>query len=353
MRGMFANCLKLGSESDGLLDLTSFNTRKVTDMSAMFRGLGSFLDEEHNHIPDYVTSFEMKGIKRIIFGNNFITSNVTKMDYMFYNNVNLRGLNVESFDTSKVVNMEWMFGQCRNLGNKKDEDGTTLSWMKDWVLDLSRWDTSKVKSFKRMFILNRTLPSIKFGKKFNINSAESIEGMFGSCPALKDLDLSSFKNNNAVRIGGNPNRKNNVPLKPNEYKWWANGLFFATVNLKNIDMRNFDFCNLDLISPQILSNNPPEYFMDKEYYGKPEHFAKFELLYKTKGLVFMRSGVNNSKVTVIVGDDYFEDDDKKNCIRNIVENNEFPYAEGAVVDDTQVSRIKFVTADGRVVIDEP
>ena len=47
--------------------------------------------------------------------SNFDTSKVTSMQQMFANMVQLKKLDLSSFDTSKVTNMSWMFSNDSNL----------------------------------------------------------------------------------------------------------------------------------------------------------------------------------------------------------------------------------------------
>ena len=67
--------------------------------------------------------------------SSFDTSKVTNMSYMFTNFKKITTLDLSSFDTSKVTNMSYMFGNCSSL--------TTL--------DLSSFDTSMVPAVKYMF----------------------------------------------------------------------------------------------------------------------------------------------------------------------------------------------------------
>ena len=47
--------------------------------------------------------------------SNFNTSKVTKMNWMFRAMSSLTSLNLSSFDTSNVTDMSYMFGSCKNL----------------------------------------------------------------------------------------------------------------------------------------------------------------------------------------------------------------------------------------------
>jgi surface protein len=105
------------------IDLSNFNTSNATTMRSMF----------------YSSKFEKLDL------SNFNTSNVIDMSHMFRENnlVELKGL--EKFDTSKVTNMNWMFG------------GKTT---KLTPLDLSSFDTSLVTNTNNMFYNNISVTTV-------------------------------------------------------------------------------------------------------------------------------------------------------------------------------------------------
>lgn len=73
-------------------------------------------------------------LETISFNNSFNTSNVTNMSYMF-NNCSLTSIDLSSFDTSKVTNMSDMFFFCEALAS----------------LDLRNFDVTNVTSSDYMF----------------------------------------------------------------------------------------------------------------------------------------------------------------------------------------------------------
>lgn len=85
---MFANCYYLES-----LDLSNFNTEKVTNMHRMFR------------------SSSLRSIDL----SSFNTSNVTNISYMFDQSPCLENLDLSSFNTEKVNNMEYMLAGATSL----------------------------------------------------------------------------------------------------------------------------------------------------------------------------------------------------------------------------------------------
>ena len=80
---MFSDCQSLTS-----LDLSNFNTSKVTNMSSMFEGPGLFIDTKLTTI--YVDS------------NKWSTKNVTNSDGMFNNCSNLKGQRGTVYSSSHV-----------------------------------------------------------------------------------------------------------------------------------------------------------------------------------------------------------------------------------------------------------
>ena len=113
--------------------------------------------------------------------NGLNTSEVTEMDMMF-DSMQITNLDLSSFDTSKVTNMNWMFGDCENL--------TTL--------DLSSFNTSKVTDMEGMFYGCSSLNSVRLNS-FKTSKVEYFDSMFEGCTSLETLDLSSFS---TTRLGG-------------------------------------------------------------------------------------------------------------------------------------------------------
>ena len=81
------------------LNLSNFDTSKVTNMDSMFRGMSN------------LTTLDL---------SNFDTSNVTSMYAMFSNMFNLTTLDLSNFDTSKVTSMYTMFA-LRDEDKLKDK----------------------------------------------------------------------------------------------------------------------------------------------------------------------------------------------------------------------------------------
>ena len=121
MDRMFSNTRKLIT-----LDLSNFNTSKVTNMDSMFFASG-------------LTSLNL---------SSFNTSKVTDMSYMFYDMRNLTSLDLSNFDTSKVTNMNSMFYL----------DGTYISEDKlETIYVNNDFNTAKLTNFSGMFTNRKKL----------------------------------------------------------------------------------------------------------------------------------------------------------------------------------------------------
>ena len=183
------------------LDLSNFDTSKVTNMSYMFFSMSN------------LTSLNL---------SNFDTSNVTNMYCMFSGMSNLTTLNLSSFDTSKVTDMSFMFSGMYSIG----------------FLDISNFNTSKVENMDNMFRDAKSIESITFGSKFNTSKVISMASMFNDAPKLKSLDLSNFDTSNVI----NMNSMFNYTLSLSSLKFGHN---FVTDKVEYMMMMFVGTCSLD------------------------------------------------------------------------------------------------------------
>ena len=202
--------------------------------------------------------FRVTNFTSIDFGENFNTSNVTDMSYMFTNCQLLETLNIDAFDTSNVTNMRSMFVWCHQLkkinvshfdvsnvinmgfmfqhcGSLKELDVKNFNTcnVEDMSylfsvcfnlenLDLSTWDTSKVKSMEHMFWECSALKKIDISS-FNTENVSNMGGMFCNCTSLSELDLSNFNTENVTDMGS---------------------MFYGCSSLSNLDLNNFNTSNV-------------------------------------------------------------------------------------------------------------
>ena len=189
------------------LNLSNFDTSKVTDMHNMFYGMSNLTTLNlSNFDTSKVTSmglmfYGMSNVTALDL-SNFDTSKVTDMGNMFYSMTNLTSLNLSSFNTSEVTNMGFMFYGIPNLTS----------------LDLSNFDTSKTTKMSSMFYGMRNLTALNLSS-FNTSQVTDMSGMFSSMPSLASLNLSNFDTSNVTDM---------------------HNMFYDTSRLTTLNLSNFD-----------------------------------------------------------------------------------------------------------------
>ncbi|WP_241653106.1 BspA family leucine-rich repeat surface protein [Enterococcus hirae] len=156
MREMFKEMSNLTS-----LDVSSFDTSKVTDMSYMFYRNG-------------VTSLDVSG---------FDTSKVTVMSYMFLGMKNITNLDVNGWNTSNVTSMYGMFSGMSSVTS----------------LDVSGFDTSNVTDMANMFRGMSSVTSLDVSG-FDTSNVTTMENMFYNISSVTSLDLSVFDTSNVTTM---------------------------------------------------------------------------------------------------------------------------------------------------------
>ena len=189
-----------GMSSLTSLNLSSFNTSQVTDMSWMFKGVSNLatLDLSNfdtSKVTNMHAMFNVMSNLTTLNLSNFNTSNVTDMSYMFAVVPKLATLNLSNFDTSKVTNMSYMFNGATNL--------TTLN--------LFSFDTSKVINMNHMFSYVPNLISLDLSN-FDTSKVTDMSDMFSEMLNLTSLDISNFDTSNVTKM-------NQMFLLPNGYEY--------------------------------------------------------------------------------------------------------------------------------------
>ena len=160
MSTMFNRCSSLTG-----LDVSNFDTSKVTSMSNMFEGCSNLTDLDVS---------------------NFDTSNVTRMDGMFSTCIKVTNLDVSGFNTSKVVSMYSMFSGCSGLTSLdlRSFDTSSLDGKTYSNIRIASGVTVLGVDVNYMFDSCGNLRTIIFGDKFN-----RLDGydMFRSCNKLKAI----------------------------------------------------------------------------------------------------------------------------------------------------------------------
>ena len=180
------------------------DTSNVIRMNEMFYLCSSLttLDLSNFDTSNVTSMFGMFGCTRGLTYLNissFNTSNVTDMRWMFLKVASIVELDLSHFDTSNVTNMAEMFRECYNcasidLSSFDTSNVTDMSHMFDSVsiveLDLSHFDTSNVTNMAYMFRGCDISTTIDLSS-FDTSNVTDMSMMFHKCPSLTAIYVDS------------------------------------------------------------------------------------------------------------------------------------------------------------------
>lgn len=164
------------------IKLSHLDTQGATDMGFMFGSSDvwqnveeldlSYLDTSSVTVMDNFA--QLPKVTKLDV-TSFDTSNVVNMSCMFRFCENLTDIDVSNFDTSKVLYFDSMFGQCKSLKS----------------LDLSNFNTSSATTMSQMFFNCRDLEYLNLSSfdTSNIENLRGINGIFFGCGSIKTLIL--------------------------------------------------------------------------------------------------------------------------------------------------------------------
>ena len=171
----------------------------------------------------------MESLKQLNL-SSFNTSNVKNMNEMFYGVRGINTLDLSNLDTSSVTDMSSMFADVENVSE----------------LNLSNFNTSKVYDMNHMFSGMKKLERITFGSNFDTSKVNDMSLMFSRLPKLKSLDLSNFDTSNVTDMGGMFSYDvmlNDLKLGPNftsENVTDMSYMFAGVCELGSIDLSTFN-----------------------------------------------------------------------------------------------------------------
>lgn len=138
--------------------------------------------------------------------SSFDTSEVEDMNSMFYFNFALEKLDVSGFDTSRVRIMREMFDNCSSLKE----------------LDVSNFNTSNVENMRFMFYNVNKMKKLNVSH-FDTGNVRDMEGMFAEMISLESLNLSNFNTGRVVNM---------------------RNMFYSATSLQSLDLSNFNTKNV-------------------------------------------------------------------------------------------------------------
>lgn len=262
MRLMFSSCTSLET-----LDLSSFNTEKVTNMVTMF--------ENSKHLrslklPKGFIGSSVTNLKATFIGCESLTEldlsgsnseNVTNMSEMFYGCKALSKLDLTSFKTGQVTTMENMFCDCSTLE----------------TLDVSSFNTENVTTMVGMFNNCSSLRSLDL-PVFNTANVTKMGAMFQKCSSLQSLDLSSFNTRKVTQM---------------------QSMFAGCTNLESIDLSSFDTENMTDMVAMFASCTKLE-TLDLSSFATPKLISMVSAFEKCANLkrIYVTSAFTTDKVNL-------------------------------------------------------
>lgn len=188
----------------------------------------------------YITTIDMQYVD---------TSKVIDMSYMFayvsrsyYNVSPLKTVKTYNWDTSKVKNMSYMFAYNENLTSITD----TLSWNTQNVTDMSymflitdsltslsisTWNTGNVTNMAHMFRISG-LTSLNISR-WDVSKVENMEGMFYDVKCTS-INLDNWKTDRVITM---------------------EGMFEHTLNLNSITLKNWNVTNVFTFDSMFRESN--------------------------------------------------------------------------------------------------
>lgn len=183
------------------------------------------------------------------------TSEVDDMRLMFSSCASLETLDLSSFNTEKVKYMYAMFDGAKNLRSIKLPKGFIGSSVTDLnatfkgcesltELDLSGSNSENVKDMKAMFYGSRALSKLDL-TDFKTGQVTTMENMFCICSTLETLDVSSFNTENVTTMLGMFNncsslRSLDLPGFNTANVTQMSSMFNKCSSLRSLDLSSFN-----------------------------------------------------------------------------------------------------------------
>ena len=206
----------------------NFNTSKVTNMSYMFLPI---MPGDWSNVVTLTSSDDITKPTLLSKNNNFNTELMGAAPGPGFHSV-LEDLNLSIFNTSNVTSMKKMFAYCSSLTSLdlSNFDTSNVTSMDDlfWQcesltnLDLSGFAKSNVTDMSSMFYGCSSLTSLKLSN-FNTSNVTDMRFMFYNCSSLTILDLSGFTTSNVTDMSD---------------------MFYSCSSLISLDLSNFNTSNV-------------------------------------------------------------------------------------------------------------
>lgn len=242
------------------------------------------------------------------------TSEVDDMRLMFSSCASLETLDLSSFNTEKVKYMYAMFDGAKNLRSIKLPKGFIGSSVTDLnatfkgcesltELDLSGSNSENVKEMNEMFYGCRALSKLDL-TDFKTGQVTTMENMFCICSTLETLDVSSFNIENVTNMLGMFNNCSSLrSLDLSSFNTrkvtYMQNMFEGCTNLESIDLSSFDTENMKSMTGMFFSCTKLE-TLDLSSFATPKMVSMVDAFSNCKNLkkIYVTSAFTTDKVTL-------------------------------------------------------
>lgn len=272
----------------------------------------SFKDARPKDCGAWFWSFEaLTTIEHLDYLN---TSEVDDMRLMFSKCTRLETLDLSSFNTEKVKHMYAMFDGSTNLRSIKLPKGFIGSSVTDLnatfkgcesltELDLSGSNSENVKEMNEMFYGCRALSKLDL-TDFKTGQVTTMENMFCICSTLETLDVSSFNTENVTTMLGMFNNCSSLrSLDLSSFNTrkvtYMQSMFEGCTNLESIDLSSFDTENMKSMTGMFFSCTKLA-TLDLSSFATPKMVSMVDAFSNCKNLktIYVTSAFTTDKVTL-------------------------------------------------------
>lgn len=246
-------------------------------------------DQGISHSPLWQQLDERKKIKSVVFDESFKDARPKDCGAWFWLFEALTTIeHLDYLNTSEVDDMRLMFSSCASLE----------------TLDLSSFNTEKVKYMYAMFDGAKNLRSIKLPKGFIGSSVTDLNATFKGCESLTELDLPGFNTANVTSMASmfsqcSSLRSLDLSSFNTRKVTYMQNMFEGCTNLESIDLSSFDTENMKSMTGMFFSCTKLE-TLDLSSFATPKMVSMVDAFSNCKNLkkIYVTSAFTTDKVTL-------------------------------------------------------
>lgn len=294
MSYMFTRCWNLD-----LNPVANFDTSKVSNMSNMFSGTtinnpDLFANWDTSLVTDMESMFEETYFENGINLNTFDTTNVLYMDNMFhYAGVpddTVYTLDLSQWNTSHVISMGGMFSNLQPISSQNS---------KTIALNLTGFDTSSVQNMSYMFY-STDVKSLDISS-FNTSKVADMTSMFADTEMLTDIALGNqWDTGNVTSMSRMFDMSGIIELNTSDWNTSSvnamNGMFMYCENLKTIDVSKWDTSNVTTMDSMFSSSKMPTIDLSSWDFSSVSDMSSMFSNAETSQIIFPTQ-MNSTKLT--------------------------------------------------------